>query len=117
MAYSEELAKRIRPALAHRTDVEEKKMFGGLAFMVNGKMAVGIIKDQLMIRVVPNKYETLLEMPHTKPMDFTGRIMKGFVQIEESGLETEAQLQQWVETGIEFADLVEVKKPKHKKAV
>ena len=116
MAYSEDLAKRIGHALAFRTDLVEKKMFGGLAFMINGKMSVGIIKDELMVRVVSEKYEAALQLPHAKAMDFTGRVMKGFVQVEEPGFETEEQLQYWLETGIEFAEKVEIKKPKRKKA-
>ncbi len=114
MAYSEDLAKRISHALAYRTDCEAKKMFGGLAYMLNGKMSVGIIKDELMVRVIPEKYEAALQMPHAREMNFTGRVMKGFVQVGAGGFETEEQLQHWLETGIEFAEKAEIKKPKKK---
>ncbi|MCF8244942.1 MAG: TfoX/Sxy family protein [Saprospiraceae bacterium] len=117
MAYCEDLAKRISFALNYRTDVVEKKMFGGLAYMINGKMSVGIIKDELMVRVIPAQYEAALQLPFAKEMDFTGRVMKGFVQVEKPGFETEEQLQEWLETGIEFAQKAEIKKPKRKKAI
>ncbi len=116
MAYSEDLAKRISFALNYRSDVVEKKMFGGLAYLINGKMSVGIIKDELMVRVIPELYEATLQLPFAKAMNFTGRIMKGFIQVERPGFETEEQLQDWLETGIEFAEKAEIKKPKRKKA-
>lgn len=116
MAYNQELAKRIGDALAFRSDLVEKKMMGGLTFMLNDKMAVGIMKDDLMVRVMPDKYEQALALPHSKQMDFTGRVLKGFVQVEPQGFESEAQLQAWLEYGIEFADKGQLKTPKKKKA-
>ncbi len=115
MAYDTDLANRISAALRHRNDVEEKKMMGGLTYMVNEKMSVGIIKDNLLVRVLPSKYEEMLALPFSKPMQFTGRIMKGFVQVEPPGFETEEQLQFWVETGIEFAEKGVLKSPKKQK--
>lgn len=116
MAFDTQLAESIRLALAHRIDVVEKKMMGGLTFMVNDKMSVGIIKDNLLVRVLPSKYEETLALPFAKPMQFTGRIMKGFIQVEPPGFETEEQLQFWVETGIEFAEKGVLKSPKKRKS-
>ena len=79
MPYSEKLADRIRMALDGRDDVVEKKMFGGVAFMVSGSMACGIIGDDLMARVGADQFEVALGRPHARVMDFTGRPLKGFV--------------------------------------
>lgn len=115
MPYNELLADRVRIALGPREDLEEKKMFGGLAFMVAGKMACGIVRDELMVRVVESKYATLLEKPHCREMDFTGRPMKGFLFVESRGLETEMQLSEWLNLGIEFAENAPEKPKKSKK--
>ena len=104
MAYNESLADRVRNALGARADLEEKKMFGGLAFMYKGKMAVGIVKDDLMVRVVASKYEAALEKPHCREMDFTGRPMKGFLFVGPEGFDSDRQLEEWVGLGIEFAE-------------
>ncbi|MDP2674691.1 MAG: TfoX/Sxy family protein [Dehalococcoidia bacterium] len=72
MAYDEELAERVRRALAGRKGISEKKMFGGIAFMLGGNMFCGIVKDQLMVRVGPERYDDALSRPHARPMDFTG---------------------------------------------
>lgn len=105
MAYNESLADRIRVALAVHEDVEEKKMFGGLAFMYKGKMACGIVKDELMVRVVAEKYEPSLERPHCREMDFTGRSLKGFLYVSPEGFETDRALEEWVGLGIEYVDM------------
>jgi len=105
MAYNEQLASRIRKYLEPLGDkIEEKKMFGGLSFLFKGKMSVGIVKDQLAVRVVSNKYQSSLEKPHVKEMTFTGKAMKDFVYVDPSGFESEAQLAEWIELGIEHAD-------------
>ena len=105
MAYNEQLASRIRKYLEPLGDkIEEKKMFGGLSFLYRGKMSVGIVKGQLAVRVVSNKYQSSLEKPHAKEMTFTGKTMKDFVYVDPSGFESEAQLAQWIELGIEHAD-------------
>ncbi len=78
-AYDEGLAERIRGVLDERKDVSERRMFGGLAFLVRGHMSVGIVKDRVMVRVGPEVYDRLLEEPHARKMDFTGRPMKGFL--------------------------------------
>jgi len=103
MAYSESLAKRMRNSLtALDTRYVEKKMFGGLAFMVGKKMCCGIVKDEMMVRVVDDRYEEALSKPGARAMDFTGRPMKGFVFVSDEGLQTEKSLRDWLKLGIEF---------------
>ncbi len=103
MAYDESLAIRIRAALEGRPDVTEKKMFGGVAFLLNGKMFIGIVKDDLMVRVGPVAFEDALRRPHVRPMDFTGRPMVGYVYVASPGCRTVEAVAQWVERGIAFA--------------
>jgi hypothetical protein len=103
MAYDEGLAQRIREALDERTDVTEKKMFGGLAFLVGGNMSVGIIGEELMVRVGPEVWAEALARPHVREMDFTGRPMKGFVYVGTEGFEDDADLAAWVARGVGFA--------------
>ena len=103
MAYDEELAERIRRALAGRKGLSEKKMFGGIAFMLRGNMACGIVRDQLMVRVGPERYDDALARPHARPMDFTGRPMKGMVYVGPEGLRSDADLAGWLRRGVEFA--------------
>lgn len=115
MAYNEILANKIAELLVDSNiDFEEKKMFGGIAFMVQDKMCVGVVKDELMIRVLDEKYESVLEMDNTKPMKFTGRAMKGFVFIEEPGFTTTKDLQKWIDLGVEFGKFGKVKSAKKK---
>jgi TfoX/Sxy family transcriptional regulator of competence genes len=102
MAYDEGVAQRVRELLADRTDVGEKRMFGGLAFMVRGHMCCGIIGDELMVRCGPDAYDKTLERPHAREMDFTGRALKGFVYVAEEGFEDDADLESWVRAGLEF---------------
>ena len=101
MAYDEALAERIRTALSGR-EIDEKKMFGGLAFLLGGKMFVGIVKDELMVRVGPERFEEALAMPHVRPMDFTGRPLTGMVYVAPEGLRTRAALAGWVSLGVAF---------------
>lgn len=102
MAYSESLAKRIRQALASTSGVAEKKMFGGLCFLLHGNMFVGIVKDDLMVRVGPESYDESLCRPHARPMDFTGRPMKGYVFVGPAGCRTTTAVAGWIERGVEF---------------
>jgi TfoX/Sxy family transcriptional regulator of competence genes len=111
MVFSEELAMRIRLALQERGDVVEKKMFGGLAFMVGGSMAVGVIGDELMARVGPDGYEAALSRAHVRPMDFTGKPLRGFVYVAPPGIRTAAMLREWVDDSATFA----ASAPKRKK--
>jgi TfoX/Sxy family transcriptional regulator of competence genes len=103
MAYDEGLAARVRDVLGDHPDIIEKKMFGGLAFMVQGNMACGIIQDDLMVRVGPEGYETALAQPHARSMDFTGKPMRGMVVVDGAGLDTDETLDEWVQRGLQFA--------------
>ena len=103
MAYDEELAERIRRALAGRQGVSEKKMFGGIAFMLRGNMCCGIVGDELMVRVGPGRFQEALAEPHARPMDFTGRPMRGMVYVTPEGCRTDKALKRWVEQGLNFA--------------
>ena len=103
MAYDEGLAERIRGTMEHLHGVTEKKMFGGLAFMVRGHMAVGVAKDELMVRVGAEACTWLIDKPHARAMDFTGRALKGFLFVEAAGLEEDHDLAHWVGHGVEYA--------------
>ncbi len=103
MAYNEELAFRVREALGERQGLTEKKMFGGLGFMLNGNMCCGVVSDELMVRVGADNHQDALAQPHARPMDFTGRPMKGFVFVGGPGLEEDGALEQWLERGVAFA--------------
>lgn len=109
MAYSEQLADRTRAALVASRDLEERLMFGGLAFMVNGHMCCGILGEDLMVRVGPDLYQSSLAQPHTREMDFTGKPLKGMVYIVSEGLETERQLGQWVQRGLAYVSTLPAK--------
>lgn len=104
MAYNEHLAERIRRALAGRHDVEEKKMFGGICFLIKGKMAAGIVKDDLMVRAVDGKYQAALTKPHCREMDFTGKPLKGFLYVGAEGVDSDRDLEEWLQLGIEFVE-------------
>ena len=103
MAYSEPLANRVREALAREKGVEEKKMMGGLGFMIDGHMAVGIVGEELMVRVGPDEYRRALGRVHAREMDFTGRSTKGFVFVEPAGTRTKRSLASWVAPAVAFA--------------
>lgn len=102
MAYDEGLAERIRMVVADRPTVTEKKMFGGLAFMLNDYMFCGVQEDTLMARVGPNNYQPSLAKPHVREMDFTGRSMKGYVYVDPQGLESDEDLAYWVDRCAQF---------------
>jgi len=104
MAYDEGLAQRIRESLQNRGDVSEKKMFGGLCYMVSGHMCCGIVGDTLMARVGPKKYTQALSNQHAREMDFTGRALKGMVYVEPEGIESESSLSYWLSECLEFVD-------------
>ena len=104
MVYDEQLAERVRHVLNNQDGIRERKMFGGLAFMLHGNMSVGVINDELMVRVGPDRHQEALEQPHARPMDFTGRPMKGFVFVPQEGIATDADFRGWVQLGVEFAE-------------
>jgi TfoX/Sxy family transcriptional regulator of competence genes len=102
MAFDELFAARIRDALRRKRGVEEKKMFGGVGYLLNGNMLVGVWKDSLIVRLDPDEYdETLLE-PHVREFDITGRAMKGWVLVEPEGVKDDDQLKGWIEQAIKF---------------
>jgi TfoX/Sxy family transcriptional regulator of competence genes len=102
MPYNESLADRIREALAHRSELTEKKMFGGLSFMLGGHMCCGVVRDDLVVRVGPDGYDEALGRPHARPMDFTGRPLKGMVYVGIEGLGRDEQLEFWLEQALSF---------------
>lgn len=102
MAYNEKLADRIREALQDLPVIEEKQMMGGLVFMVNEKMCVGIIKDEMMCRVDPEIHDQLVEMHGCRTMDFTKRPMRGFVLVDDSGMRTQQEFQEWIRLCLDF---------------
>lgn len=103
MAYSEYLADRIRLVFKHkRVAAEEKKMMGGLCFMVNDKMCVGVEKDKLMARIDPKIYDKALAKKGCREMDFTGKPMKGFVFVEPEGIDKDRNLEYWIQLCLEF---------------
>lgn len=106
MAYDEKLAGLIRKLLVKRKGFAEKKMFGGLAFMLQGHMCCGVEKDNLVVRVGPERYEEALSDPHARPMDFTGRPMKGFVYVRPSGYRTDESLAEWAMRGVDFITIL-----------
>jgi len=108
MAYSDHLADRVRARLSHLPGVQEKSMMGGLVFLLGGKMCLGVDIDKrtgwdrLMVRVGKLPYESLLKRPGSRPMDFTGRVMRGFLFIDPSGFDAEEDLDFWTEKALEF---------------
>ncbi len=100
MAYDEKLAGRVRAMLKGKRGVREIRMFGGLCFMVNDQMCCGVARRDLMVRVLPERYEALLEKPHARVMDFTGRPLSGFLFVGPKGSRSEAGLKFWVEEAL-----------------
>ena len=96
MAFSEELAERIRRRLARRKGIEEKKMFGGIGFLLNGSLLVGVWKDSLCVRLGPDQAEEALPEPHVKEFDITGRPMRNWVLVGPEGIQNDDQLSGWV---------------------
>ena len=101
MPYDSRLADRVRAALDTRAATREVRMFGGLCFMVNGSMAVGVLKDDLVVRVGKAGWGDALARPHVRPMDFTGRPLTGLVYVSAAGTRTAAQLRRWIDLSLE----------------
>lgn len=102
MAYDERLAQRVRLALADRAGLTERAMFGGLAFMVNGHMCCGVLKNELVVRLAPADAEEARAKPRVRAMDFTGRPMKGYVMVGAPGCRTQAATDRWAGLGADF---------------
>lgn len=113
MAYNEKLADRVREiiSLTHK-NVEEKKMFGGLCFMVNDKMCVGVEKERIMVRLDPMVYDEVMEKEGCKPMDFTGKVMKGYVFVDAAVLNTNKKLDYWVQLALDYNKKAKASKKK-----
>ena len=109
MAFDEGLAERIRALLVGEADTHERKMFGGLCFLCGGNMSCGIVGDELMVRVGPERWSDALKRPHAREMDFTGRSMKGMVYVGVNGFAEDADLARWVEEGTAYARSLEPK--------
>jgi TfoX/Sxy family transcriptional regulator of competence genes len=103
VAYDERLAARVRALLASRADVSERKMFGGLTFMVGGNMCCGVNREELIVRLDPGREEEALARPHARPMDLTGRRMRGFITVHPDGL-TGTNLDRWVREAVTRAE-------------
>lgn len=103
MAYDEGLAQRIREALDDRDDVTERKMFGGVAFMLGGNMCAGVVKGDLMVRVGPDAYADALAEPDAREMDFTGKPMKGLLYVDGESIAADERLDAWVGRAVAFA--------------
>jgi len=110
MAYDERLAERIRHGVSAIEGVIERKMFGGIAFMLNGNMFCGITRDDLMARVGPDGFEQALASPGARPMDFTGRPMRGMVFVSPDGYQADEQLRDWVDQTLAYARSLPAKK-------
>jgi TfoX/Sxy family transcriptional regulator of competence genes len=102
MAYSEHLANRIRERLAGLHGIEEKAMIGGLTFMLNDKMCIGIIKDEMMCRIDPELHQSVIQKPGCRTMDFTNKPMKGYVMVAEEGMRSESDFEYWIGLCLEF---------------
>jgi TfoX/Sxy family transcriptional regulator of competence genes len=108
MAYDEQLAARVRTLLANRTDVTERKMFGGLTFMIGGNMCCGVHRDELIVRLDPDREDEALAKPHARPMDLTGRPMRGFITVQPDGLRGDL-LNRWVQEAVARAESLPTK--------
>jgi TfoX/Sxy family transcriptional regulator of competence genes len=114
MAYDEKLVNRIRESLINQDKVEEKNMFGGVCFMVDGKMCIGVVKDEMMCRINPKMDEIVLEKTGCRRMDFTGKPMKGYVFIAEVGMKSKKDFDYWVELCLAFNKQAKASKKKSK---
>ena len=112
MAYDEGLAERMRVALRENPEVDERHMFGGIAFMLHGYMFVGIVGETLMVRVGPAAYTQALGQRHVRPMDFTGKPLTGYVYVDPPGFEDDADLARWIGIGRDFVTAMPPKPPK-----
>ena len=116
MAYNEKLANMARELIVQtHKNVEEKAMFGGLCFMVNDKMCLGVEKERLMVRLDPAMYDEVMEKEGCRPMDFSGRPMKGFVFVDADALNTKKKLEYWVKLALEYNKVAKASKKKANK--
>jgi len=111
MGYDLKIAERVRRSLSSQRDVVEKRMVGGLSFVVGGSMCCGVTGSALMVRVGAEARERALARPHVRPMEFAGRPLAGFVLVDPDGFRTDAALAAWVQQGLDFAATLPVKRP------
>lgn len=104
MAYDEGLAERIRVLLSGRAGYDERRMFGGIAFLLQGNMAAGVLGEDLMARVGPDAHDDALARPHTRVFDLTGRVMRGWVVVEAPGIAEDSDLAAWLDRGAAYAE-------------
>lgn len=116
MAFDEHVARRIHTALAGRRGLEERRMFGGLAFLLGGHMTAGVVGEELMLRVGPQAYDEVLRRPHVREMDFTGKPLRGLVYVEPAGFRTDADLAAWLERATAFVDTLPPKRAKRRRS-
>jgi TfoX/Sxy family transcriptional regulator of competence genes len=109
MAFDEGLAERIRAELEGEDGVQEKKMFGGIAFLLHGNMAAGVIKDEMCVRVEPADFDDLLAQPGARIFDFSGRPMKGWLMLDQDALAEDADLRAWIARGVDYASSLPAK--------
>ncbi len=102
MVFDERLADRVRKVLAEEVEASERKMFGGLSFMVRGNMCLGIVGDDLVVRIGPDRYDKALTRRDTRPMDFTGKPLRGYVYVGLEGYRSAKALRDWVNQALEF---------------
>ena len=112
MAYNTKLADRIRETIADMPNVEEKFMFGGVCFMLNGKMCIGVVQDEMMCRINPAVYEEALRKDGCRKMVFTGKPMKGYVYVSEEGMKTKKEFDYWINLCVAFNSLAKASKKK-----
>ncbi|HJZ50146.1 MAG TPA: TfoX/Sxy family protein [Roseiflexaceae bacterium] len=109
MAYDETLAQRIRAALPDLPGLTEKKMFGGIGFLINGNMACGVNGNDLIVRISPDTYAAAIAQPYVRVFDMTGRPMKGWIVVDSDGLHSADELKHWVQQGVAFAESLPAK--------
>lgn len=116
MAFDERLAERIRVAMGARMGMTEKKMFGGIAFLLKGNLCCGVLGDEMIARIPPERMESALAEPHTRIFDMTGRPMKGWILVAPAGLSSKRQLARWIRVAVEFATSLPPKEEKRGRA-
>lgn len=109
MAFNEDVAERIRQALARKKGIEEKKMFGCICFLINGNALAGVWKDRLIARLGPDEGEAALREPHVRAFDITGRAMRNWVAVEPEGIEDDDQLKDWIQRAVKFVGALPAK--------
>ena len=115
MAYNEDAAGRVRQAISGYSHLDEIKMFGGICFTINGNMAIGVVKDDLVVRFDPDDTDKIMVEPHVRPMDFTTRPMRGFAFLAAPGYKSPAALRKWVERTAGYVATMPPKKAKKKR--